>query len=122
MATRITKGALLIEPQGILSYRAESTAGTVIHPILGRSGPDITEAPGGLRTGTLELGFEGSDSEARSAEAENAHRAGGVFSFISDERVSVFMTYVPSGRVERELEDSTRDAWILRIDFQEVTA
>ena len=39
---------------------------------------------------------------------------------IFTERSTVTMQYVVDGSVTRELDDATRDVWIVSVDFQEV--
>ncbi|TQJ31945.1 hypothetical protein [Microbacterium sp. SLBN-146] len=116
----ITHGASTITPTEILGYTSERESRNIIHAILGRSNPDVTLRPAALRTGTLIMGFHGANSEADSASAEALHATGGVFTVLSPDRGTIEMSYVAAGRITRELEDETRDAWVLRVDFQEV--
>lgn len=120
MATIITHEADTITPTQVLGYRSEREAGNIIHPILGRSNPDVTLRAAALRTGELEIGFQGATAEADSLAAESIHATGGIFTVLSTERASVEMTYVVSGRVRRELDDESRDAWVVAVGFQEV--
>lgn len=120
MATIITHEADTITPTQVLGYSAEREAGNVVHPILGRSNPDVTLRPASLRTGTLSLGFQGDTSEEDSAECAEIHAVGGVFSIFSTERATVEMSYVSNGRITRELDDESRDAWVVTVDFQEI--
>ena len=108
-----------IVPNIIDGYSSTRPGGTVVHPIAGSSSPDVTLRPAGTRTGTLRLVFE---DEAESAAAEAALCAPEIFTLTSTDRPTLPMSFVipESGRIERELDDGTRDAWVLRIDFQEV--
>ena len=118
MATTITHGASTITPILVLGYGADRAANNIVHAIPGRSNPDVTLRPANLRTGTLELGFT---SELESKDAADLHATGGVFTLSDTDRASVGMSYVASGRISRALEDTTRGAWVISVDFQEVT-
>lgn len=121
MATVISSGAGVIEPQIVLNITSDQTSGNIVHPILGRANPDVTIRPAGLRTGSIEMGFAGDTAEADSEAARSLHATGGVFVVTSDDRSTLEMFYIVSGRIVRELEDGSRDAWIVRVDYQEVT-
>lgn len=120
MPTTITQGANTIAPQEVLSVSSEQTAGNIVHPILGRANPDVTLRPAGMRTGSIEMGFSGPNSETDSAAARALLAAGGVFTMTSTDRATVNMTFVASGRITRELEETTRNAWTISLDYQEV--
>jgi hypothetical protein len=120
MSTLITTGAETITPTQILGYADASEGGNIIHPILGRAEPDVTLRPGGLRSGTLTLGFQGATSESDSAVARALLNSGVVFNIVSTDRGTIEMAFVRSGQVGRELEDNTRDAWTVTVDFHEV--
>jgi hypothetical protein len=122
MSTVITSGSETIEPTIIDGYSSGRESRNIVHPILGRSEPDVTLRPANLRTGTLTLGFEGPTSEIDSLEAETLHATGGVFAVVSTDRGTVEMSYVVNGQISRTLEDETRDAWLVTVDYQEVTA
>jgi hypothetical protein len=125
MADIITAGEATIEPTLILGYTAQRTSGNLVHEILGKAGPDVTLRPARLRSGTLTLGFESATSEADSKTAADLLATyDGVFSLISAERASVDMSWVVAegGRISRDLDDLTRDAWVITVDFQEVEA
>lgn len=122
MSNIITRGSDTIAPTVIDGFRSERESRNVVHPILGRDEPDVTLRPSNLRTGTLTLGFEGPTSEARSKAAEDMLAASGVFTLASTERATAEMSFIIQGTPSRELEDETRDAWIVTLDFQEVSA
>lgn len=122
MSTFITTGTETINPTEILEYADESDGGNLIHRVLGRAAPDVTLRPGNLRTGTLTLGFEGPDSETDSAAARTLLNTGTVFALASTDRATVEMAFVRLGTVGRQLESTTRDAWIVTVQFQEVPA
>jgi hypothetical protein len=122
MAEYITHGVDVIAPTVVLNISSARESGNIIHPIIGRAEPDVTLRPASLRTGVLELGFAGPDAEADSADAEQAHAGMGAFTLHNDVRPSLGFSYVVNGTVERALEDETRDAWIVRVGYQEVSA
>jgi len=116
MSQTILHAGGTITPLAVTTYLTSREAGTIIHPILGRSNPDVTLRPAMTRTGTLVLAFT---AEADAKEAEDAHAAGGVFSLTSDSLTTIEMYYVANGRIERELADGSTH-WIVRVDFQEI--
>lgn len=119
MSTVITYTGGSITPDMVLAYQSRREAGNIVHPILGRSNPDVTFRPAMLRTGTLELGFYGDTSEEDSLAAEEAHALGVVFTLASTDRGSIEMSYVVSGAVVRTIAES-RTAWTLDVEYQEV--
>jgi hypothetical protein len=119
MANTITAGATIIAPTLIDGYEAERAGGTIVHPILGRTNPDVTLRPASLRTGTLKLLFA---DEAPALAAWNALSAGAVFRLQSDERTVGMYFVVPEGeRIAFRLNDEARTGWHLDVPFQEVT-
>lgn len=114
----ITHGATTIAPDIIDGFDSRRDSANIVHEILGRSNPDITFRPAGLRTGTLTLVFA---SETESAAAENVHVSGTVFTIVSTDRATIQMTYVVQGEISRKLDAETRDAWVVEIGYQEVT-
>lgn len=119
----ITQGTIVMVPTQVLGYSATQPSGNKVHPIPGRAVPDVTLRPAGTRTGTLELGWYGLTSEADSKTAANAFAAGGVFTLTTDDRATLTMFFVVSegGQITRTLEPESRDAWLVNVDFQEVT-
>lgn len=120
MSTAISYDGGLIEPTAVLRYESSRDGGNIIHPILGRSNPDVTFRDQQLRTGTLSLGFAGDTSEDDSLTAFNAHAAGIVFTLASTDLSSIEMSYVVSGPVTRTL-DVPNAAWIVDVTYQEVS-
>lgn len=118
MAATISDGTTSIYPTLVLSYASSRASGNKKHDLLG-GGASMSLGKAGLRTGTLELFFP---VEADAAAAEDLHRTAGVFTFTDPDRTSVAMSYVlaDGGELVRELDDETRDAWIVRVAFQEV--
>lgn len=118
MANTITDGTTVITPELILGWQASQPSRNVVHEIVGKSSPDVTLKPAGLRTGTLELLF------LTSAEAETARtmfQSAQSFLIESDETWLDLFRFVVSGSISSALEDTTRNMWTITVDFQEVT-
>lgn len=120
MTNLITRGVDTIEPTIIEGYRSERESRNIVHPILGRAEPDVTLRPSSLRGGSLTLGFESATSEDDSKAAEDILGDSGVFALTSSDRSTVDMSFVVVGTPARELEDETRDAWLVVFEYQEV--
>ncbi|RPE75196.1 MULTISPECIES: hypothetical protein [unclassified Frondihabitans] len=114
--------ATAIAPDLVTGFESTRDSQTLFHSVIGRAYPDITLRPASLRRGTLTMLFASGDAESLSATAEDLHAAAGLFELTDPDRASVAMTYVVSGAVGRALEDETRDAWLLSVDFQEVAS
>lgn len=106
-----------IEPVLFTGYESTRQSGTIIHPVLGSSTPDVTLRPAQRRSGEFEMLF---DSEHAAAAAESLLARGELCSVRSQERDSVEMIFVVTGRIARTLDDETRDMWIVRFGFQEL--
>lgn len=120
MPTTITSGASTITPTQVLGYSSSRPVMNIIHPVLGAASPDVTLRLAGLRKGTLELGFQGTTSEATSLAAENLLKSAVTFTLTSTDRTSIQMNFVLDGTLERELEGESRNAWIVTFGWQEV--
>ncbi|MCE4024662.1 hypothetical protein LXM50_01605 [Microbacterium sp. Au-Mic1] len=119
MATTITAGATTITPILIDGFEASRSGGSIVHPILGRTNPDITLRPAGMKTGTLSLLFA---VEADANMAWNALSDPAVFVLSSDERTVSMSFVVPESQaLSLKLDPETRDHWTLSVPFQEVT-
>lgn len=117
--TTITNGTDVISPDLVLGYKSSRTARTVIHDILDRSDPDVSLRAAASRSGTLELLFA---DETAATNAETLHTGISVWSILDPDRASVAMSYVVAdGDIERELDDETRNAWVVRVPYREVT-
>lgn len=121
IGTQIIAGSAgTIVPTIIMSISVGRGARNVVHDILGKTEPDVTLRSASLRSGTIEMGFAGPTSEADSQKALDIHARGVVLTLVNAERATASMAYIASGRIERELDDTTRNDWIVRIDYQEV--
>ena len=120
MPTTITSGGSTITPSQVLGYKADREAQSIIHPILGSPNPDVTLRPASLRSGRLELGFEGATSETASKTAADLLSTAVTFNLVSSDRTSIPMPFVVTGSVTRELEEESRAAWMVSFAFQEI--
>lgn len=122
MSEQIIAGAVAIAPDILLGYQSRRATRTNVHDIIGRASADVTLRPAGLRSGTLRLGFAGAGAEARSRAAENALSEPVTCTLNVTTNATAAMTFVVVGDIERELEDETRNAWIVAFGYQEATA
>ncbi|MFS0714100.1 hypothetical protein ABC195_09455 [Microbacterium sp. 2P01SA-2] len=125
MTTNITAGDLSITPTILTGLTEASEGGAIVHPILGRAGdPDWTLRGATPRTGRLELGFAGPDAESASEAAVSVLRTPAVFTLADTDRATYGMRFVvpAGGRVERIIEDETRAAFVVAVDYAEVRA
>ncbi|WP_294947692.1 hypothetical protein [uncultured Microbacterium sp.] len=122
MVDVITSGATVIAPTMILGYESSRPTRTLIHDVPGRSDPDATLRPAGLRKGRMTLGFAGPSAESDSASAESVLAGAVAFVLTSPDRASVSMRFVlpDGGALSRVLDPETRDAWMVEFDWQEV--
>lgn len=115
--TTITHSTGVITPTIVDGYSAARTPRTILHPILGRDAEDVTLRPASLRKGTLQLVFAG-EADARAAVAALAVPQ---VLALYDPDVSIDMSFViAEDDVVLELDDETRDAWIVAVPFHEV--
>lgn len=99
-------------------YQSSRQSRTVVHEVLGRSYPDITQFPMSLRSGNLTLVY---DNEADSVECERMHTGGYVMTYSDSDLQSASMNYVVNGALTRELDPQTRTVWLVTVAYQEVT-
>ncbi|MGP6170628.1 hypothetical protein ACTU6V_05405 [Microbacterium sp. A204] len=116
--TTITHSAGVITPTVADGYQASRTPGTIMHPILGREGDDVTFRPAALRKGTLTLVFA---VEADAHAAVTVLVTPQVF-ILDDPDVSISMLFVVAdGDIVVSLDDETRIVWIVEAPFREVS-
>lgn len=122
MSATITIGSTVISPQAVTGYESVREGQSIVHDILGRSNPDVTLRPSGLRRGTLHLAFIGTTAEADSLAAENAHALAGVAALTVADHPTASMSYIVpgAGSIKRSLSPETMNHWLLELDFQEV--
>lgn len=118
MSTTISDGDTTLHPTVVDGWEASREGQNIVHPILGRANPDVTIRPAMLRNGTLRLVFP---LEADAAEAVDLHGDASTLTLASTDRDYLDMTYVVAGRVRLILDDTTRDVWVVEVDYQEVS-
>ena len=116
--TTITHDATTITPLTVDGYDTVRASRNIIHAIIGRPDPDVTLQPANLRTGTLRLVFA---TATAAFAAANLHALAGRFVLADTDIPQANMTYVLAGSIESILDDETRTAWIVTVDYQEVT-
>lgn len=115
MSHIITHAGGSITPFAVTEYKVEQQAGNIVHHILGRTDPDITLRPTGLRTGILTLIFT---TAAAADDARRQHATGTVFTLTSDAVPALNMSYVLAGALGTI--HGNANQWTLAVDFQEV--
>lgn len=121
MTSTIAHSGGLISPEVVDGYEATREVRTIVHPILGRSDPDITFRPAGLRAGTLKLVF-GTGAAAEAAEAVLVVPQVFALSDSSVPEVSMSFVVGPEGQATtRALDAPTRKVWVVEVPFQEVS-
>ena len=116
--TTITHSTGTITPTVVDGYEAEIEGRSIVHTILGRSDPDITTRPSGLRTGTLSLVFA---SKADAWAAIAVLRIPQVLTLTDPDVPEVGMSFVfAGGSLVPRLDDTTRSVWTVALPFQEV--
>lgn len=121
MSTLITASAgapATTAPAMVLGYEATRESGTRVHKLIGGGVAAVL----GLaipRKGTLRLFYS---TRADAFTALNMHARAASFALTNTDLGQVDMTYVVSegGRVTIALDDQTRNAWVVSVDFQEV--
>lgn len=117
MSTTILHAGGVITPVLVDGYTATREAGSIVHDILGRTTPDVTLRPALTRSGTLRMLFT---DEAAATDAEAVLSGAEVFTLASDERATVGMLFTVADRVQLELDDATRNVWIVSAGFREL--
>lgn len=103
-------------PTLVLGFRASRAGRNIIHDLIGE-GIAVTLIGSRLRSGTLELLYP-VKADAFAAEALLASKT--TFTLTDTDVVEVGMSFVTDGDVTVELDDATRDAWVVSVDFQQV--
>jgi hypothetical protein len=112
----ITDGATTLTPILVLGHTVEAESRNVVHRILG-GGVDVTLRDALPRSGTLSVLC----ADAAAGYAMLAmHRAGSVLTLTDVDVPEVNMTYVVSGPVRLNLDEDTRELYVLEAEFQEV--
>jgi hypothetical protein len=109
--TTFTAGASTYVPLTVDGFNSTRAGGNVVHELIGTTDDAIALAPARLRTGTFKCVFS---SLALANAFANA---------MSDTDVSaVNMSFVIQGNIAVELDDETRDAAIVTLDYREIAA
>tara|TARA_R100000365_G_C2744982_1_gene73722 strand:- start:1463 stop:1825 length:363 start_codon:yes stop_codon:yes gene_type:complete len=103
-------------PTLVLGYQAARRGRNIIHDLIG-DGIAVTLIGSRLRSGTLALLYP-AKADAFAAEALLASKA--TFTLTDTDVAEVGMSFVTDGDVTVELDDATRDAWVVSVDFQQV--
>lgn len=119
MSTYLTDGTTSVDVDAVEGFSSTRNSGVHVHPILGAASPDITYQAAGLRTGTLRLLFL---TEAAAAAAETLHSTGSIITIVSAVSTVNFSYVSAEGDSVRLEQSSTRAAWFVEIDYQEVSA
>ncbi len=115
MSTVLSSGTTTLTPVAVTDYSATQTAGTIVHPILGRASPDVTLRPAALRSGNLTLVYF---SETAAEAARVALTSGaGTWQLASAERPTINMRFAALD-VGRTLGDAKQ--WTITVRFQEI--
>jgi len=116
--TTITHSTGAIIPTLVDGYEASIEARSIVHRILGRTDPDITARPAGLRSGTLSLVFA---SRAEAWAAVTVLREPQSLTLTDADVPEVGMSFVvANGALVPRLDDETRSVWILTVPFEEI--
>ena len=115
--TTITAASVIVTPLEVLGYASTREAGNQVHQVLNRSSPDVTLRAAGLRTGTLSF-LVATLADALVLEA--MHALPGFVRLDDSDLPQIGMFYVATGAITVELEDESRDLWIVSVDYQEV--
>lgn len=117
MATSITHGLTTVTPELVLGYRSSRPLNNLTHTILGRDDPAVTFKAAGLRTGTLQILCA---THEQALLVELLHSDIGFFNLIDDDLPGLNMRYVPVDSIDMELDDESRQFWLVSVGFQEV--
>ena len=116
--TTITHSTGVITPLLVLGWSAARRSHSLVHPVLGRTDPDVTLRPAGMRTGTLTMLFA---NAADAAAAEAVFAVAQRLTLADPDVAAVAMTFVVAeGDIAAVLDPETRVRWTLAVPFQEV--
>jgi hypothetical protein len=119
MTATLTDGTTTVAAIFALTHEASRESRNVIHNIIGRPDPDVSLAPAGLRTGTLQLLFP---ALADALACESLAASGVPLTYTDTEQPSSGMRFVLTGTVRRTLDPQARKRWTVDVPFQEVSA
>lgn len=119
MAVTVTDGTTDVLPRMVTGWRSRRRGGNVVHELVATENVDVTLRPAGLRRGTVEYLC---DTLADALNLEALHAGEVVLSVAFSDAPALDMDYVVDGDVAVEIDDATRDAWLVLVDFQQVPA
>lgn len=116
----ISYGSVTVIPTQIDGWSDAFESGNLLHPLIAGD-VEVTHAPHGPRRFTLRLVFP---VEADAMGCVQLHHAAPFLDLESDERVIPNCRYVldENGGVRVELDDVTRDVWVVFVDAVEVSS
>jgi hypothetical protein len=117
--TTFTAGASTYVPLTVDGFNSTRAGGNVVHELIGTTDDAIALAPARLRTGTFKCVFS---SLALANAFANAMSAAASFSVADTDVSAVNMSFVIQGNIAVELDDETRDAAIVTLDYREIAA
>lgn len=114
--TAISNGITTVTPILWMDYTSTREANTRSHQLVsGRAA--ITLHPAGPRRVSVVLLFA---DETESKACEDMHAQPGIITITEDDRPTHSMQYVVVGKITRELDSETQDAWIVTAEAEEV--
>ena len=116
--TTIAYGQVSFTPLEVDGWSEAHESSTLMHRLIG-GGVEFTHAPAIPRTFTLKLVFPG---EADALGCAALHRTAPYLDLTSSEReiANGRYTVADGGRVSVDLDDETRDVWVVTVDAREV--
>lgn len=118
MATTISNGTDTLTATVMDGYEATREARNVVHEILGSNVPAVSLRAARTRSGTFRFMFV--DAAVAQA-ALNMLGSASKITLADTDRPGVGMIFVAAGSVSIELEDSTRNLWVIECDYRETT-
>jgi hypothetical protein len=116
VSTTVIHAGGVISPSAMRGWDARADARSIVHTVLGRTDPDITARPTGLRKGTLTLVFT-TGAEAYAARAVLAVTQ--PLTLSNSEIAEVAMSFVVAGGELGDVLGAAGD-WTIEVPFQEV--
>lgn len=116
MSSTITSGANTINPVAVYEYETSQPARNIVHPILGRSNPDVTFRAAGTRGGILRMVFatESSANTARSLLGSVL----AAWTLNNTDRTTINMTFAVTGDITLRIDRT--GAYLLDVGYAEV--
>lgn len=113
----ISDGTTTVTPDQIDGWSSSNASRNIVHQIIGGGEDDLSLFPASPRRGQIKAVFS---SEADAETCRVLHLAPRTFTFATTDR-DLGIQYVVDGDVQVDLDDETRDLWVVTIPFREVT-